>query len=94
MLPISSIQDGTFGGGYTTLTGTSAAAAITAGAASLVLEWGLLRGNAPTMNSVEVKNLLIRGCERERNRVYPNTEWGYGRLNVYRSFQVLRYFVE
>ena len=92
--PISSIQDGTFGGGYTTLTGTSAAAAITAGAASLVLEWGLLRGNAPTMNSVEVKNLLIRGCERERNRVYPNTEWGYGRLNVYRSFQVLRDFVE
>lgn len=92
--PISSIQDGVFGDGYTTLTGTSAAAAITAGAASLVLEWGLLRGNAPTMNSVEVKNLLIRGCERERNRVYPNTEWGYGRLNVYRSFQVLRDFVE
>ncbi len=75
---------------YVEQTGTSAAAAISAGAAALVLEWGLLRGNAPTMNSVEVKNLLIRGCEREENRIYPNTEWGYGRLNVYRAFQVLR----
>ena len=55
-----------------------------------MLEWGLLRGNAPTMNSVEVKNLLIRGAQREINREYPNTEWGYGRLDVYRAFQVLR----
>ena len=75
---------------YVELTGTSAAAAITAGATALALEWGLLRGNAPTMNSVEVKNLLVRGCVREDNRIYPNTEWGYGKLDVYRSFQVLR----
>ncbi|MBQ2901227.1 MAG: S8 family peptidase [Agathobacter sp.] len=77
-------------GNYVEQTGTSAAAAISAGAAALALEWGILRGNAPTMNSVEVKNLLIRGCERESNRTYPNTEWGYGKLNVYRAFQVLR----
>lgn len=75
---------------YTTRTGTSAAAAITAGAAALVLEWGLLRGNATNMNSVEVKNMLIRGCERENNLSYPNTEWGYGKLNVYQAFEVLR----
>ena len=75
---------------YALRTGTSAAAAITAGAAALVLEWGLLRGNASTMNSVEVKNLLIRGAERENTMEYPNTEWGYGKLNVYRAFQVLR----
>lgn len=77
-------------GGYERRTGTSAAAAIAAGAAAQVLEWGILRGNASTMNSVEVRNLLIRGCERELNRVYPNTEWGYGKLNVYQAFQVLR----
>ena len=71
-------------------TGTSGAAAITAGAAALVLEWGILKGNAPTMNSVEVRNFLIRGCEREGNRIYPNKEWGYGTLNLYRSFQILR----
>ncbi len=77
-------------GGYAKQTGTSASAAITAGAAALVLEWGILRGNAPTMNSVEVRNFLIRGCKRESNRNYPNTEWGYGKLNLYQSFQILR----
>ena len=75
---------------YVTDTGTSAAAAITAGAAALVLEWGILRGNAPAMNSVEVKNLLIRGCRRDDNLTYPNQQWGYGRLDVYHSFENLR----
>ena len=75
---------------YVTLTGTSVAAAITAGASALVLEWGILRGNSPFMNSVEVKNFLIRGCERENNVNYPNTEWGYGKLNLYNAFEVLR----
>ena len=76
--------------GYVKQTGTSGAAAITAGAAALVLEWGILRGYAPTMNSVEVRNFLIRGCDRDIERVYPNTEWGYGRLDLYRSFEMLR----
>ncbi len=75
---------------YITYTGTSAAAAITAGVAAQVLEWGILRGNASTMNSSEVKNLLIRGCKRDSNLVYPNPEWGYGKLDVYQAFQVLR----
>ncbi|MBQ6843666.1 MAG: S8 family peptidase [Agathobacter sp.] len=75
---------------YVMMTGSSVAAAITAGAAALCLEWGILRGYAPTMNSVEVKNLMIRGCQREQNQNYPNTEWGYGKLDLYRSFEVLR----
>ena len=70
--------------------GTSGAAAVTAGAAALVLEWGILKGNASTMNSVEVRNFLIRGCKRDDNREYPNTEWGYGALNLYQAFEVLR----
>lgn len=88
--PAVDVSGANLRGGYIEQTGTSSAAAITAGAAALVLEWGLLRGNAPTMNSVEVKNLLIRGCDRDNNVIYPNTEWGYGKLNVYRAFQVLR----
>ncbi len=75
---------------FVTMTGNSAAAAITAGAAALVLEWGVLRGNVPTMNSIEIKNLLVRGCQREENINYPNKEWGYGKLDVYNTFQVLR----
>ena len=75
---------------YVTYTGTSVAAAITTGVAALCLEWGLLRGNAESMNCVEVKNLLIRGCNRDENIIYPNPEWGYGKLDVYRAFEVLR----
>ena len=75
---------------YTTYTGTSVAGAITAGAAAQCMEWGIIRNNAPSMNSVEIKNLLIRGCQRANNQVYPNKEWGYGRLDAYNSFVVLR----
>ena len=75
---------------YVENTGTSVAAAITAGATAQALEWGIVRGNARTMNSQEVKNLFIRGCIREENRSYPNQEWGYGKLNVFNSFDILR----
>ena len=75
---------------YVENTGTSVGAAITTGVTAQVLEWGIVRGNAPTMNSLEVKNLLIRGSRREENVVYPNTESGYGKLDVYNSFEVLR----
>lgn len=77
-------------GNYIRKTGTSVGAAITAGAAALCLEWGILNGNAPLMNTVEVKYLLIRGCDREDNLIYPNTEWGYGKLDLYQSFEILR----
>ncbi len=75
---------------YVEQTGSSVAAAITAGAAALCMEWGIIDGYAPTMNSVEIKNLMIRGCNREQNQIYPNTEWGYGKLDLYHSFEVLR----
>lgn len=75
---------------YVAQTGSSVAGAVAAGAAALCIEWGIIKGYAPTMNSVEVKNLLIRGSEREQNIAYPNTEWGYGKLNLYRAFEVLR----
>ena len=75
---------------YVENTGTSAAAAIVAGAAAQVMEWGIVRGNASTMNSLEIKNLLIRGCQRDANISYPNPEWGYGRMDIYNSFEILR----
>ena len=75
---------------HVTYTGTSAAAAVTAGATAQALEWGINLGIAPGMNSVEVKNLLIRGSNREENIVYPNPEWGYGKLDIYQSFEQLR----
>ncbi len=75
---------------FVTYTGTSAGAAITAGACALVLQWGILQGNAPGMNSVEVKNTLIRGCRRDSGMTYPNREQGFGKLDAYQSFENLR----
>ena len=52
------------GGGYTTRTGTSVAAAHAAGAAALLLTWGVTDGNLPYMGTNEVKSVLIRGAKR------------------------------
>lgn len=72
-------------GNYVTMTGTSAAAAIVAGACAQMMEWGEVRNNY-SLNSVEIGNLLIRGCQRSDDRTYPNTSWGYGKMNIYQSF--------
>ena len=76
--------------GFTRYTGTSVAAAHTAGIAALILEWGIVRGNLPGISTVEVKKLLIRGARRDDNIIYPNRDWGYGILDIYNVFNSLR----
>lgn len=75
---------------FTTRTGTSIGAAIAAGAAAQMMEWGVVRGNNNAMNTNEIKNYLLLGAEREPGRSYPNQEEGYGRLNVYKAFTSMR----
>ncbi len=81
---------GIFPTGYGTMTGTSAAAAVTAGAAALLMEWGIIKNNMPTINGDLIKNLFISGCVRDENITYPNNKWGYGRLNLYNTFASVR----
>ncbi len=81
---------GVYPAGFGTMTGTSAAAAITAGAAALLMEWGIIKNNMPTINGDLIKSLLIGGCDRDDGIVYPNVKWGYGKLNLYNSFIYLR----
>ena len=78
------------GGGYTTRTGTSVAAAHAAGAAALLLTWGVTDGNLPYMGTNEVKSVLIRGAKRENNTMYPNNIYGYGKMDVIEAFNKLR----
>lgn len=73
--------------GYTSYTGTSVAAALTAGAAALVLEWGLIRANNISLNSASISSYFIRGAERKQGEVYPNNLWGFGTLDLYQSFE-------
>lgn len=75
--------------GYESRTGTSAAAAIAAGAAASVLTWGIVNRNLPLMTGTTVKFLLTIGAVRQNYLMYPNNEWGYGKINLYRLFEVL-----
>lgn len=75
---------------FVEVTGTSAAAAHTAGVAALLFEWGIVRGNQPFLNTLDMKILMIRGARRRLDLIYPNRDWGYGILDVYNIFDSLR----
>ena len=76
--------------GVGTASGTSVAAAYVAGAAAILLNWGVLKQNDPYMNSSTIKTYLIRGADRNPALTYPNREFGYGTLNLYQAFLGLR----
>ncbi len=76
--------------GYTSYTGTSVAAAHTAGVVAMLLEWGHVKGNLPDMNTIALKILILRGARRKEDIEYPNRDWGYGILDIYRVFDSLR----
>lgn len=77
-------------GGKGVMSGTSVAAAITTGASALMLQWGILKGNDPAMSTYQIRAYLIRGCNRDENHTYPNNRWGYGSLNLFRAFELMR----
>lgn len=73
-----------------TRSGSSIAAACGTGISALWLEWGIVRGNDPSMSGQNIRYLLIQGAMRMLPYRYPNEEWGYGAVNVYDSFFSLR----
>ncbi len=76
--------------GYGVMSGTSVAAAITAGACALMLEWGVVNGNDISISTYQIRAYLIRGCSRDDAASYPNYQWGYGTLNLMRTFNLMR----
>ena len=81
---------GYFPSGYGAMSGTSVATAITAGACAQMLEWGIVKGNDPALNTYQIRAYLIRGCERSNTIKYPSKQWGYGTLNLMQTFQYMR----
>ena len=73
---------------YVTYTGTSAAAAVTAGAVAQIMQWALVQQNDPVMSNAAIKNMLIRGAKRSDDRGYPNREWGYVRWMSIRRLNI------
>ncbi len=70
-------------------TGSSLAAAVTAGAVAQFMQWAVVEGNNRSVASREIKNYFIRGASRNFDMKFPNREWGYGRLNVVGTFDAL-----
>ena len=78
------------GGRFAVRSGSSAAAAITAGAAALLMEWILYYTGSRGADTLQLKNLLILGARQRPGEAYPNREWGYGTLDLYRTLDRLR----
>lgn len=74
----------------TRMTGSSVAAAHTAGAAANLYSWAYYQGNDPEITNSGIKAYLLRGASRSSSYTYPNREWGYGTLDLYQSFLSLR----
>ena len=75
---------------YVRKSGTLVAAALVAGNCAQLMQWGIVEKNETQMKTNYIKNFLIRGAIRDRNIVYPSKEWGYGKVNVYEAFSILR----
>ena len=76
--------------GAGTMNGTGVATAITAGACALMMQWGVVQGNNMAFSTYQIQAYLIRGCKRNSTMLYPNTQWGYGSLDLMQTFNLMR----
>ena len=76
--------------GFSTASGTGLAAAHTAGITAIMLEWGIVKGFQSDIDSKDIKKYLIRGAKRDNFQEYPNQNWGYGKIDIYNVFSILR----
>lgn len=81
---------GIYPSGPGTMSGTSVASAITAGACALMMQWGVVEKNDVALSTYQIRAYLIRGCNRSPTMIYPNTQWGYGTLNLIQTFNLMR----
>ena len=77
------------GGTFTERSGSSAASAIAAGSAALLLQW-IIQDQKSQASSAQVRNILILGTRRIPGNEYPNRQWGYGTMDLYHTFEEIR----
>lgn len=76
--------------GYRTLSGTSMATPHVTGGVALLMQWGIVENNNPFLYGENLKTYLIRGAKRDSIDTYPSPIWGYGKLCIENSLDLLR----
>lgn len=81
---------------FVTKTGTSVAAAHSAGVMALFLQWNFENDEFGVFYAGQIKSFFLRNAVRDSGFEYPNAIWGYGIMNienVFDSFRVASYFM-
>ena len=77
-------------GRFAERTGSSGATAIAAGGAALMMEWIVIQPGTRGVSASQVRNMIVIGAQGRPQAEYPNNEWGYGTMNLYRFLDILR----
>ena len=71
------------------VTGSCMAAALAAGCVAQFMEWAVVDGHVPSVSGKGIKSFLTLGADRPGDIVYPDNRWGYGRIDVNGTFEIL-----
>lgn len=75
---------------FVTRTGTSVAAAHSAGIMALFLQWNIENYGIDLFYAGQTQSLFLKSGVRDAGLEYPNPVWGYGIINVERAFEEFR----
>ncbi|MGL5149702.1 MAG: S8 family peptidase [Clostridium sp.] len=69
--------------------GTSVSAAYVAGISALIFQWAIVNKNYSKIYSPALITMLERGTDKRKGDFYPNPQWGYGIVDLYKIFEEL-----
>jgi len=73
-----------------TCSGAAMAGAILTGAIALIYQWGIVQRNNINLYPSMLKNILVSSTIRQENIIFPNEEWGFGKLSFEKLSKILK----